>query len=208
VLDMTEPPKDSQVRQASYINHLNAHFGWLEGVRGWFRAELGTVDIMRADLLALNLGDVLVVEGLTARPHRGEGGTARLKVGKGQLGWYDAEIIFHEGRFVAKIAGFQLGSEGSPVEENAPEGGEAEAQGGGGEGAALLNDIPLQISIELGRVAISAEELVSIQVGQVIELNRGPGEPVDLSVKGKVVARGELVEVEGQLGVRIISLAG
>ena len=50
--------------------------------------------------------------------------------------------------------------------------------------------------------------VVGLRAGQVIELNRGPGEPVELSVNGKVVARGELVEVEGQLGVRILSLAG
>ncbi len=77
-----------------------------------------------------------------------------------------------------------------------------------GEGAELLNDIPLQISVELGRVGVTAEEVVSLKVGQVIELSRVPGEPVDLSVNGKVVARGEVVEVEGHLGVRITSLAG
>jgi type III secretion system YscQ/HrcQ family protein len=72
--------------------------------------------------------------------------------------------------------------------------------------AALLKDVPLQIAVELGRVPVSAEEIVNIHVGQVLELNKAPGEPVDLSVHGKVVARGELVEVEGQVGVRILSL--
>ena len=76
------------------------------------------------------------------------------------------------------------------------------------EGAELLNDIPLQIAVELSRVSASAEEVVSLKIGQVIDLHRVPGEPVDLSVNGKIVARGELVEVEGHLGVRILSLAG
>jgi flagellar motor switch protein FliM len=69
-----------------------------------------------------------------------------------------------------------------------------------------LSDIPLQIAVELGRVAISADEVVALKVGQVLDLNRLPNEPVDLSVNGKAVARGELVEVEGHLGVRVISL--
>jgi flagellar motor switch protein FliM len=72
----------------------------------------------------------------------------------------------------------------------------------------LLGDIPLQICVELARVPVTAEEVVSLRAGQVVELHRAPGEPVDLSVNGKVVARGELVEIEGQLGVRILSLAG
>ena len=49
---------------------------------------------------------------------------------------------------------------------------------------------------------------LALQVGQVVDLNRVAGEPVEMSVNGKVVARGELVEVEGHLGVRILSLAG
>ena len=76
------------------------------------------------------------------------------------------------------------------------------------EGIELLDDIPLQISVELSRIPITAEEVVGLQVGEVLDLNRVPGEPVDLSVNGKVVGRGELVEVEGHLGVRILSLAG
>jgi flagellar motor switch protein FliM len=76
------------------------------------------------------------------------------------------------------------------------------------EGADLLADIPLQLAVELARVPLTADEVVGLKVGQVLELHRSPGEPVELSVNGKVVARGELVEVEGQLGVRVLSLAG
>ena len=81
-----------------------------------------------------------------------------------------------------------------------------DAQGAGG--ADLMNDIPLQIAVELGRVSTTAEEVVSLKVGHVFDLNRVAGEPLDLSVNGKVVARGELVEIDGNLGIRILSLAG
>jgi flagellar motor switch/type III secretory pathway protein FliN len=62
--------------------------------------------------------------------------------------------------------------------------------------------------VELARIPVTAEQVVALKVGQVVDLNRVPGEPVELSVNGKVVARGELVEVEGHLGVRILSLLG
>ena len=76
------------------------------------------------------------------------------------------------------------------------------------ETAAYFSGSPLQLAVELARVPVTADEVVALKVGQVIELQRSPGEPVELSVNGKVVARGELVEVEGQLGVRVLSLAG
>ncbi|NRD49933.1 FliM/FliN family flagellar motor switch protein, partial [Corallococcus exiguus] len=75
------------------------------------------------------------------------------------------------------------------------------------DGSDLLSDLPLQVAVELARVPITAEQVVGLRTGQVIDLRRGAGEPVDLSVNGKVVARGELVELEGQLGVRIIHLS-
>jgi flagellar motor switch protein FliM len=78
----------------------------------------------------------------------------------------------------------------------------------GASGANLMNDIPLQIAVELGRVATTAEDVVSLRVGHVLDLNRVASEPLDLSVNGKVVARGELVEIDGNLGVRVLSLAG
>jgi type III secretion system YscQ/HrcQ family protein len=73
--------------------------------------------------------------------------------------------------------------------------------------AELLNDVPLHVVVELARVPVSADEVLGLHAGQIIELGKAPGEPVELSVNGKVVARGELVEIEGQLGVRIASLS-
>ncbi len=70
----------------------------------------------------------------------------------------------------------------------------------------LLNDIPLHVAIELGRIAMSAEQVVALRSGQVINVGKGPNDGVDLSVNGKIVAHGELVEIEGQLGVRVTAL--
>jgi flagellar motor switch protein FliM len=102
------------------------------------------------------------------------------------------------------------GAERSPEDESSDHveaGGDVENEEAG-QGADLINDIPLQIAVELGRISVSAEEIVSLKLGHVFDLGRSPGEPLDLAVNGKVIARGELVEVEGNLGVRIVSLAG
>lgn len=82
-------------------------------------------------------------------------------------------------------------------------------EGGGSpsaEAAGLLDDITVAMVVELGRVMVSAADVVQLRPGQVIELSRAPGEPVDLVVDGKRVGKGELVEIDGELGVRILSL--
>jgi len=78
----------------------------------------------------------------------------------------------------------------------------------GAPGAAMLDDVPVLVTVELGRLAVSARELLSLRVGHVLELDRTQGEALDVSVNGEAIARGELVEVEGRLGVRIEQLIG
>lgn len=65
----------------------------------------------------------------------------------------------------------------------------------------LLSEIPIEISVELGRITLTAREAVALRPGQTLRLDRRPGDPVELRVGPKLVARGELVEVDGDLGV-------
>lgn len=85
--------------------------------------------------------------------------------------------------------------------------GTGEIGGGSAEGVGLLGDVTVAMVVELGRVTVSAADVVNLRAGQVIELARAPGEPVDLVVDGKRIGKGELVEIDGELGVRILSLA-
>ena len=71
----------------------------------------------------------------------------------------------------------------------------------------LLGDMPVAVVVELGRVELSANEILCLNPGQLLELGRSPSDPIDLVVNGRLLAKGELVEIEGQLGVRIMSLA-
>ncbi|NPC87291.1 YscQ/HrcQ family type III secretion apparatus protein, partial [Pyxidicoccus fallax] len=139
----------------------------------------------------------------------------------------EAEVFIEDGRYQARITDIVLGEPGHPRSATEEDSGQEEQEDFtnpeldvppelegaalddmGKDGSDLLGDVPLQIAVELARVPVTAQQVVGMRAGQVLELNRGPGEPVELSVNGKVVARGELVEIEGQLGVRIITLAG
>ena len=70
----------------------------------------------------------------------------------------------------------------------------------------MLDDVTVSMVVELGRVNVSATDILGLRAGQIIELVRSPKDPVDLVVDGKRVGQGELVEIEGELGVRILSL--
>lgn len=70
----------------------------------------------------------------------------------------------------------------------------------------LLMDVNLPIAIELGRTRMSISEILSMGPGSVVELNKLAGEPVDVMVNGKIVARGEVVVIDENFGVRVTQL--
>ena len=70
----------------------------------------------------------------------------------------------------------------------------------------LLMDVDLPIAIELGRTKMSIADILALGPGSVVELNKLAGEPVDLLVNHKVVARGEVVVVDENFGLRITQL--
>ncbi len=69
-----------------------------------------------------------------------------------------------------------------------------------------LLDVPVQVAVEVGRVRLELSDLVQRGPGSVIELDREAHEPADILVNGKVVARGEVVTVGENYGVRITSV--
>jgi type III secretion system YscQ/HrcQ family protein len=214
VVGMTNPPGEGPERRARRRYEIERNVARLRSVKTWLRAEIGRAEVTASDVQRLGSGDVVLLDELTARPDQGQGGTARVRVGLGKAGWFEAEIVVEGGGFKANVGNVVLGDEARHGQEPSSVGNENEAaeappeEGAAADGADLINDIPLQIVVELARIPVTAEQVVALKVGQVIDLNRVPGEPVELSVNGKVVARGELVEVEGHLGVRILSLLG
>ncbi|VAX20928.1 Flagellar motor switch protein FliN [hydrothermal vent metagenome] len=64
-------------------------------------------------------------------------------------------------------------------------------------------DIPLSISVELGRANITVKDVVALQVGSVVELHKLVGEPMEIYINGLVTARGEVVVVNERFGIRV-----
>ena len=67
----------------------------------------------------------------------------------------------------------------------------------------VLGDIPLEVSIELGRASMYLEDVARLRRGSVVVLDRLAGEPVDVLVNGRIIARGELLVVDGHFSVRL-----
>ncbi|MCD6359915.1 MAG: FliM/FliN family flagellar motor switch protein [Armatimonadetes bacterium] len=71
---------------------------------------------------------------------------------------------------------------------------------------AVLRRLSVDVDVRLGGATITIGELMDLQAGSVLALDRSVDEPVELLVGEQVVARGELVSVEGEVGVRIVEL--
>lgn len=70
----------------------------------------------------------------------------------------------------------------------------------------LIMDVPLEVTVELGRTTKSISDILDFGPGKIIELNRIAGEPIDVLVNGKFVAKGEVVVIEESFGVRITEI--
>lgn len=70
----------------------------------------------------------------------------------------------------------------------------------------LILDIPLQISVELGKTKKMIQEILDLSSGSIIELDKMAGEPVDILVNGKAIAKGEVVVIDDNFGVRITDI--
>ena len=95
------------------------------------------------------------------------------------------------------------GENTSPELTEAGQGAEASAGGGDSRDLDFILDIPLEISVELGRTRLLVNDLLQLGQGSVVELTRLSDEPMDIYVNGKLFARGEVVVVNEKFGVRL-----
>lgn len=80
--------------------------------------------------------------------------------------------------------------------------------GGDSTGLAFVLDVPLQLSVEIGSTQMLVREVVQLDRGSVVELDRGVGDPADVLVNGRIVARGEVTMVDDRLAVRLVEIIG
>ena len=73
-------------------------------------------------------------------------------------------------------------------------------------GLDMLHDVEMEVSAELGRTRMSVRELLSLSPGAIVELDRAAGSPADLLVNGRLIARGEVVVVDENFGIRVTEI--
>jgi flagellar motor switch protein FliN/FliY len=77
---------------------------------------------------------------------------------------------------------------------------------GAGNNLELLMDVPLQVTVELGRTQKMVKEVLSLGPGSVLELDKLAGEPVDILVNEKPIAKGEVVVIDENFGIRVTEI--
>jgi len=164
-----------------------------------------------AGLLArLAVGDVLVVDpcpavllgqvAFAAEPLPPENGHRRVRLGPVSAALAAAPPPSEEGFPMA-----DTDEPGATVEMAAlPHAGEPRSP----ELARALAELPLEVQIELGTATMTARAWSSFALGDVLVVDQRVGEPVALRVSGRLIGRGELVEVDGAVGVRITERVG
>jgi flagellar motor switch protein FliN/FliY len=71
-----------------------------------------------------------------------------------------------------------------------------------------LRDVPVELAVEIGRTTMTIGETLGLGPGSIVTLDRLAGEPVDLLVNGKPIARGEVVVIDEEFGLRITDVVG
>jgi type III secretion system YscQ/HrcQ family protein len=145
-----------------------------------------------ADLASLRRGDAWVPGAWTFDP-RSRTGPVWLVASGGERAV--AASLVEGGRVVLRGEPGQI--PWSPTEDTMTQQPTAEA----------LGDAPVVVRVEVGSAQMPAREWAELRAGDVVKLGRGVGEPVVLRAGGVEVARGELVQIDGELGVRIVELA-
>jgi flagellar motor switch/type III secretory pathway protein FliN len=178
---------------------------------------VGETGVDPASLAGLEPGDVVLVERVFGEWGPGAArGTLRARVGAGDsvlisgatsrtdaaessedeaLRLLVEEVSSSEARGAADVGRLRMEDESELTDESGAE-------------AGLLDNLLLTVRVELPARRISLEELTRLRAGQILELDCRATDPVELVADGRRVATGELVDIEGRLGVRVTRLAG
>ena len=126
-----------------------------------------------------------------------------------------ALVPYHGKDSIQAAIGFAVAAQVTPTPGAGSGSGEGAGSAAGADagGAAstrpgfdLLHDVEMEVTAELGRTRMSVRELLSLAPGAVIELDRAAGGPADLLVNGRLIARGEVVVIDENFGIRITEI--
>jgi type III secretion system YscQ/HrcQ family protein len=181
---------------------IRGRYGDLAGV---WRAEAGTATMARG-LGRLRVGGVLPIDGnpLSGTPQSPGGPVMLSLVDSEGRSWFLAEPTPGDGgRRLTLTAPLQR--ERRPREAIPVNATHDPVQPPGGPDPSPT-DVPVTLAVELGRITLPLRRLADLKPGDVVELGRHAREPVELTSGGRLIARGELVQIDTELGVRVTSV--
>jgi type III secretion system YscQ/HrcQ family protein len=182
------------------------------------------IDLSTSDMAHVEAGDIILLENHQLRQTAdGIVGELFVSMGRGKNGGIKAELFCDASQpDQARLRILSFVNQEEPVSNSdgkidfsSEAGPDASAPADSGqetdnlaETESLLRDIEAPLVVELGRIKLNTAQVVRLRAGQILRLTRGPNDPVDLVVNGKLFARGELIEVEGELGVKLLHVPG
>lgn len=175
----------------------------VSGQSGIWRAEAGEVRLPRG-LSRLRVGGVLPFHG---PPPTGSPASPVLRVelalrDRDGRSWFDAEPVPQTGggqiRLLSPLRRDRLPREPIPMSQPADPARQAPPP--------APAEIPVTLVVELGRINLPVSQVADLQPGATLELGRHAREPVELTSNGRLVARGELVQIDNELGVRVTNV--
>lgn len=184
-------------RTAEFLQNAD----WIGNLVYTFAIQLG-VSLLSADQVPLlEEGDIILLDrGEIALDSSGPHGKVELRCGQLQRGAIRGSLSCSD-KGSSTLTIDAVSQEGlKPMSEA------KKKTEGSGSGESMVSAVEIPVTVEFARVAFTLDELSGLKEGQVIELEKGSPELVDLSVDGKVFANGNLVDVEGKLGVRILKI--
>lgn len=171
------------------------------------RLTVTRLDLGARDIANVEPGDIILLENhQLQKTSAGIEGHVFVTVGLGKNGGFSGRLR-NDGEQV-QLEVVEIVTQEQPLEESMAEEHNEEDADNLPETEGLLRDVDASVVVELGRIRMNTAQVARLRKGQLLRLARGPNDPVDLVVNGKLFARGELVEVEGELGVRLIQVAG
>lgn len=207
------PQSDPSREELAYMQHV---FRSLPVVTVSAVVEAARLALGEAELAQLEAGDIIVLDDHELALGSGTlVGYACVRLGRGKNG--GLRVRLHPDGERSRIEIVDIVVQEEPQEESMDEHDEAPADEveatvedrdnlAGTEN--LLRDVPAPVVVELSRISMSTSQVVRLRAGQILRLPRGAHDPVDLTVHGQLFARGELIEVEGELGVRLLKVVG
>lgn len=168
--------------------------------------EAGYGFLLSGAVAALAPADIVILDHFGPKPITG--GPVSLRIGHGV---FTAHL---DGAGLTLLSTFHLRAAAMATTDDkseAPSPEPALSHGDSGDAAPgptppseqLLRELPVQLTCEIGRITLSAREVLELRPGSVLPVGRPLAGPVDLTAGGRVIARGELVDVEGEIGIRL-----